>query len=122
MLYISSNYKALERELDRLEALPRKGKVKPLLDAALGEGFLQTQANVHVITGSLKGSGKKKSKADNDDWVGEITYGGPSVGFAHNPVDYAIYEREKGGDHDFLTNLDFLHSLFVQAMKEGLAG
>lgn len=77
-----------------------------LLEGVLQEAFADTQAATHVITGSLKASGKTDSDMDNDEWYGTIEYGGslwsvPSPGPAKDPVEYAVYEMARGGDHDF---------------------
>lgn len=76
------------------------------LEAMLAAAFAETQAATHVITGSLKASGKTASDFDGDEWTGEITYGGAlwkpaAPGPPNNPVDYAIYEMARGGAHDF---------------------
>lgn len=76
------------------------------LELMLAAAFAETQAATHVITGSLKASGKTESDFDDDQWEGSISYGGvlwkaPAPGPANDPVDYAIYEMARGGDHDF---------------------
>jgi hypothetical protein len=76
------------------------------LELMLASAFEVTQAATHVITGSLKASGKTESDFDGDEWTGAITYGGalwstPAPGPAKDPVVYAIYEMARGGDHDF---------------------
>jgi hypothetical protein len=90
-------------ELRRLEDGP---DVEDLLrlDGVLIELYAQTQAVVHVQTGSLRASAWVDSRyADNERFEGEISYGGPTPpGLAHNPVRYAEYERDRGGAHDFL--------------------
>ena len=75
------------------------------LEMALAKGFAMTQANVHVITSSLRWSGKTDSNYDGDSWEGNIEYGGASTG-VHNPVEYAKYEQQRGGAHDFMNGLD----------------
>lgn len=76
------------------------------LEAMLAAAFAETQAATHIITGSLKASGKTNSEFDGDEWTGEIIYGGALwkaavPGPPNDPVDYAIYEMARGGDHDF---------------------
>lgn len=76
------------------------------LETLLFSAFVATQAATHVITGSLKASGKTNTEFDGDEWEGSITYGGalwkvPIPGPANDPVEYAIYEMARGGDHDF---------------------
>lgn len=74
------------------------------LEAVFAEAYLDTQDKTHIITGSLKASGKKATDFDGNDWEGTISYGGSSGG-PNNPVDYAIYEMARGGDHDFFRDL-----------------
>lgn len=76
------------------------------LEALVQAAFVETQAATHVITGSLKASGKTDTDFDGDVWSGQITYGGelwktPAPGPPNNPVVYAIYEMARGGEHDF---------------------
>jgi hypothetical protein len=133
MIHLSSDYTALDREIDRLGRMP-DFKTVAELDAVLHQGFVKTQAAVHVETESLKASGKESSEVDKLDhaWEGEIEYGGPSLG-PNNPVNYAIYEKARGaggaggpsdlkGDHDFMAPLPSLHPSYITAIKKGLAG
>jgi hypothetical protein len=116
-IFIRSNWSAIERELDRLEKAPDKSKF--YLDRVLNVGFKATQGAVHVITMSLKLSGKKSSEMHGDTWTGHISYGGVSLGI-NNPVTYAIYEKARDGDHDFFTPLKALDSLYVEAILKVL--
>lgn len=120
MITLQSDYSDLDAELDRLERLP-DFKLKRQLDNVLDHGFKKTQAEVHIITGSLKSSGKKTSDIQGDEWVGEIRYGGPSKGI-NNPVDYAIYEKARDAEHDFFAGLPLLHLEYVAVIKKGLSG
>jgi len=90
-------------------------------ERVLTEQFRATQAAVHVITRSLKSSGKLSSDAGQTYWEGEISYGGPSQGI-HNPVDYAEYERERGLNHDFLRPAEALGHEYIAAMNKFLGG
>src|SRR5690606_38051615 len=100
------------------------------LDTILHTGFAQTQAAVHVITGSLKSSGKATTNFDGDTWEGEITYGGISMG-VNNRVTYAIYEKARGahwagpssvkGNHDFMAPLDKLDTLYTKMILKALS-
>ena len=65
------------------------------LDAALYSGFAATQAHVHTRTSALRFSGGVSSKWGHSDWQGDINYGGEGV-------NYAVYEQQRGGDHDFM--------------------
>lgn len=92
------------------------------LEATLHAQFLDTQARTHVITGSLKMSGKVASDFHADgNWEGSITYGGAAAGAVNDPVDYAVYEMARGGDHDFFGGLvDYQHG-YVEAIQEHFA-
>lgn len=114
---IRSNWSEIERELDRLERAPVRAKA--YLDSVLATGFKATQGAVHVITGSLKSSGKKSSILWDDTWYGEISYGGISLG-VNNPVTYAIYEKARDEDHDFLWPLRNLDSSYIAAIMMAL--
>lgn len=94
---------------DWMSRLVRLGMTPTLtlaLENTLHNMFLDTQHVVHVVTGSLKGSGQPSSDFEEPGyWRGEITYGGSSPGFPHNPVTYAGIERGRGGEHDFFRDL-----------------
>lgn len=133
MIHLSSDYTEMDRELDRIGNMP-DFKTRLALDTVLQLGFKETQAAVHIETGSLKDSGKVDSSTDKLEhkWEGEITYGGPSSG-PNNPVDYAIYEKARGvggaggpsdlkGDHDFISPLMLMGPMWVAAVKAGLKG
>lgn len=121
MIHLSSDYSDIDKELDRVAGMPSP-KAKIFLDAVLKEAFTESQASVHVITGSLKSSGKSKSDTNKatHDWEGEFQFGGPSAG-VNNPVDYAIYEKRRGGEHDFMANTTLLNSKWVAALLKGLS-
>jgi len=118
MIRLTSNWTQVTKELDRLEKAPMRAKL--YLDAVLDTGFKSTQAAVHVITGSLKASGKHSSEMRGDTWEGEISYGGISLG-VNNPVTYAIYEKARDADHDFFAPLQALDSLYVKAILKALS-
>lgn len=117
MIRLVSNWGEVNRELDRLERAPERAKFH--LDRVLARGFTATQGAVHIITGSLKMSGKMESELHRDYWEGTISYGGVSLG-VNNPVTYAIYEKARDGDHDFFSPLKALDPLFVQAILKVL--
>lgn len=110
----------IEKEVNRLaNGLQFKDLIK--FEKVLIVQFAGTQAKVHVITGSLKLSGRVSSGAPNGNWEGSISYGGKSSGI-HNPVDYAEYEREREGRHDFLAPARDLDSKYIDAVMEFLEG
>lgn len=109
--------------LAEVERLARGPSSVDLLEfeIVLQDQYRATQAVVHKITRSLAMSGKMQSDIKGDKWEGEITYGGPSYG-VHNPVDYAEYERERDGAHDFFRPLEGLSNGYVRAMEAFLRG
>lgn len=98
------------------------------LEAALAGAFVATQAKTHIISGSLKASGKTESDLVGHKWTGEITYGGPLIGPpagpgpAHDPVEYAIYEAARGPEHDPLAGLEVFDKQFEAAIDEHFKG
>jgi len=110
----------VEKEVDRLSDGPT---LEDLLEfeRVLIQQYRATQAAVHVQTRSLKSSGKMASSHRGNTWEGEITYGGPSEGI-HNPVDYAEYERERDGAHDFLAPAEAISAEYIAAMNKFLGG
>ena len=120
MIRIETITDGIEKEIDRLADGPT---LKDILafERVLAAQFAATQAKVHVITRSLKSSGKSASNYSQNKWEGTITYGGPSTG-VHNPVDYAEYERERDASHDFLSPAHTIESGYIQAMNEYFGG
>lgn len=117
MIKLKSNWKSIEKELDRLEKAPDRAAI--YLDVVLYKGFAATQGMVHIETGSLKSSGKANTEFDGDTWKGKIEYGGLSLG-VNNPVTYAIYEKARDGAHDFMLPLKSLDSQYVKAILKAL--
>jgi hypothetical protein len=110
--------RSLQAVIDELKRLggPPGFKVVGSLEAALAVAFADTQAKTHVITGSLKASGKTETDFDSQgNWTGAISYGGASAG-PNNPVDYAIYEMARGGEHDFFRDLPKYYESFDHAI------
>lgn len=123
------------RELDRLRRGPAIDDILRL-ESTLADLFAETQAVVHIITGSLKLSGKVESESARNHWLGEISYGGQSAG-VHNPVRYAQLERARGpqdgppgtdehgrtsGMHDFMAPTYGRDREFEQAVLGYLRG
>ncbi len=121
MIRIERLQSDIEKEVDRLADGPTLLDIEKFENVLLSQ-FAATQTAVHVITRSLKNSGKVHSSIGQNHWEGEITYGGPSPGSIHNPVDYAEYERERDGNHDFLAPAARMENYYVQAMKQFLGG
>lgn len=106
---------------DMLDAIHGPGEATQAeLDKVLAEAFAETLSMVHVITGSLKGSGRVRMSSEEGQWSGSISYGGASPGFPHDPVNYAEYEFGRGGDHDALRNVDLFYDDFRNAMYASL--
>jgi hypothetical protein len=102
---------------DALDAITGPGDATvAALTAVMEAGFKETQALVHVITGSLKNSGRVVFERSDAEWSGEIIYGGASPGFPNDPVDYASAEFGRGGLHDALKNTDLMHHDLLKAM------
>ncbi len=113
---------AIDREMKRLENLPNHGDVIAL-ESTLANQFAATQMVVHIETGSLKASGKIDSNRIGPVWRGEISYGGVSVGSVYDPVDYAEYELDRRGSHDFLApaaESDHLYDIVIAAIIKGV--
>lgn len=116
---IHSDWSEIFDELDRIDGMPND-VMTARLDAVLEMAFLETKAITHVITGSLKNSGREDSDSNGHKWEGTITYGGPSPGFPHDPVRYAGYEQDRGGTHDMLHPAYLYYEAFREAVREGL--
>lgn len=71
------------------------------LHSAISAAFADAQAKVHVLSGSLKASGRHGTvmRDHGDTWIGYMAWGGAS---APHDVDYAIYAMANGGDSDWL--------------------
>lgn len=110
----------IEKEVNRLARGPQF-KDMARFERVLISQFEATQATVHVITGSLKSSGRVASSHGETTWEGEITYGGRSSG-VNNPVDYAEYERERDQSHDFLAPATRMEHQYVKALNEFFGG
>jgi hypothetical protein len=115
MIRINSDYSDMYAELDRIGSMPTPGMVANL-DGVLKLGFESTRAVVHVDTGRLKASGKSKSKVSKGDWQGQFSF--PAVN--NEEVTYGIYERKRGGAHDFFAGVFALKPLFKAAILKGL--
>lgn len=94
----------VQRTLTNLMEGP-DGEAQLKLAAHTTRLFIHTQALVHVETGSLKSSGRSDSSYQDPIYTAHISYGGPSAG-VNNPVDYAVYEKERDKTHD-----DFIESI-----------
>lgn len=120
-LHIDVDISDPDRALSRIEHGPSRATVLRL-DATLSAQFLQTQAFVHVQTGSLKGSGDIDSDTDPGSWEGTISYGGPAPGMVHPNVDYAEHEQSRGGEHDFMTPVYGRDDGYVDAILTHMRG
>ena len=125
----------VDRELNRLAAGPTPVDIRRF-NAVLTAQFQHTQMVVHVITGSLRASGKEDAAETDTGWEGEISYGGPAPGHKHDPVKYAGEEKDRqgkplpgsplGGDpnlnHDFMrpTRARQYNNQYIRAMLDFL--
>ena len=121
MIKIDRLTDGIEKEIDRLAEGPTIQDIEKFEDVLLNQ-FAATQMAVHVITRSLKNSGKTRSNIGVNRWEGIISYGGSSPGSIHNPVDYAEFERERDSTHDFLEPAKKMDNYYVQAMQQFLGG
>lgn len=112
-----SSHGSLQEMIDSFNKM-QKPPTKTIfaLEMSLQKGFQNTQQHVHIITSSLKWSGTTTSNFDGETWEGTVTYGGPSKGI-NNPVEYAIYERQRGGEHDFMSPLEATESEMEKIVK-----
>lgn len=133
-----------DRELRRLDDAPDLSTVMRL-ESLLTAQFQATQMAVHIITGSLRESGKIDSELGRAAWNGEIVYGGAAPGSVHDPVRYAQIEQQRGpggslyrsergwlrgGDiegnrnvlHDFMAPVHAFEHQYEDAMLAFLAG
>ena len=121
MIFIEGDYSELEAELIRLDNEPGPG-TRAALATVLSTGEAVGKAATHVDTGALKASVGSKSdySAVTKIWQGDIYWGGPLPGPSF-PVDYAYYERRRGGGHDYVDSLKVLDRMWIAAIKKGLA-
>lgn len=105
-IQIKSHWEKIDAELNRLENILYPGSpMLVALNSILSQMLATAKAETHVVTGSLKNSGRKDSDYDENTWRGKIIFGGPSPGFPNDPVTYAKIEKNRGGpgsSHDFL--------------------
>jgi hypothetical protein len=111
---VSVDTSEVRRDLRRVDDGPDRRHLRRF-ESILTRQFQQTQIRVHVITGSLRASGRHDSETRrNGGWKGAITYGGGLVRTANpgppaNPVKYAKYEYTKpfdeGYDHNFFRDI-----------------
>lgn len=107
-------------EVDRIGSPPTFETVGRL-ESVLRNAFLNTQARTHIITTSLKLSGRSSSDFDGKTWQAGITYGGPSTG-PINPVEYAVYEMARGGEHNFFRDLPLFDQAYLDAVASHFSG
>lgn len=108
----------MQAELDRLVRMPTP-RMRGLLDGELRAVYEKTNVFTHVETGSLKRSERIEHPASValHNWEGALHFGGPSE---PKEVDYAIYERARGGAHDFLMPAILSEPEWVVAIRLGL--
>jgi hypothetical protein len=120
-VYVEVDISDVEHELDRIIDGPGIADVAEF-ESVLASQFQITQQAVHIITGSLKLSGKISSRMDTNSWEGEITYGGVAAGALHNPVKYAHYEQERDGAHDYMEPIYRFDDRYGDAVEGWLKG
>lgn len=108
-------------ELDRLADGPDLDDLLRL-ESVLTDVFQETQRIVHVRTGSLRGSGDLDSDYRDHTWHGDLSYGGQSPGFIHDPVRYAQIELARGGSHFFMLPALTADSRYLDAVLAFVRG
>lgn len=134
------------REIHRLAGGPGLDDVHRFERVIIAQ-YQATQAVVHIITGSLRRSGKVDFDAGftGHQWNGEVTYGGDAPGAVRGYVKYARYEQQRaiGGanyrrargwlpgtniqgeantDHDFMWPVAGFEPDYLEAMLAFLRG
>jgi hypothetical protein len=93
--------------------------------------FQEVQAAVHVITGSLKGSGRTDTDYAEGVWKAEMVFGGPAPGYPHGNVGYALAELARGnaptlnhpeGGHYYYEPAYDMPELIIPVIEEWLGG
>lgn len=72
-----------------------RGAGGPLWAAANDTFFGYTQEFVHVLSGDLKATGRQEIHLEGSRVVATVEYGS-------DEVDYAQFEIDRGGEHDFM--------------------
>lgn len=127
-VHISGSSEPLHKwiaELSSIAKSPVSFQTTAKCEVVLRDAFGDTQARTHVISGSLKASGKVSSDYDGHVWSGEISYGGPLTGSPtpgppppNGEVVYAIYEMARGGAHDFFGGLPVYEEKFQEVVND----
>lgn len=112
--------KEARKEMQRIQRIPLSALSD--LEGLAASAFADTQAATHVITGSLKISGKLSTDFDGRTWDMQITYGGSAPGAVFDPVRYAIYERARGGEHDFMAPITPYESKIEDVLNKHFDG
>jgi hypothetical protein len=117
-IYVESDTHDFDLNFERMSNAPTKKGIA-FLEATLFLAYEAQREATHVETGSLKSSTKKDSETRRHVWEGTITAGGASTG-VNNPVNYAIYEKARGGAHDFQNVLDGYDAHWIVAVREAM--
>ena len=78
-----------------------RGASGPLWQLANENFFSLTQQYVHVESGDLKSTGRETVTVEGSRVVATVEYGGVVPGTGRT-VDYAQFELNRGGDHDYM--------------------
>ncbi len=128
-VHVTCDTSEVDHDLDRILRGPSMACHKAFA-GALAAQFQETQARVHVVTGSLKASGDHDVvQGSPHDWEGFIRYGPatervPVPGPARNAAEYAIFEQEKSDFHNYMFELEegFGRELYVDAIRSWMRG
>lgn len=114
---IKSDYSHLDRLLDKVGSAPTAKGVQAL-EAMNRLALTEMQLSTHVDTSSLRFSEKESSEEGRNSWTGTLTAGGSTLG-PKADVDYAIYEKARGGEHDFTASQALLAPAWAAAVMKG---
>ncbi len=126
---ISVDTSQVDRDLIRVGDGPDK-RHHLQFSQVLDRQFLEISALIHVVTGSLKDSGRVGGRARREGgWEGQIVWPGvgaadldPVPGPPRDPSRYAEYEYNKAGNHDWLRNSYNGDPGYVDVIKDFLRG
>ncbi len=114
-------FDAMMRELRRLEDGPVFTDYQKFSSTTL-EQYERAMNDVHIITHSLKSSGKWKAEHNHDKFEGEVSFGGASPGSVYDPVRYAKEEQGKGEEHDFMRDLPYHGYGYIESILSFFKG
>jgi len=110
------------RELDRLSRGPGSDGTTFRLEGVMLRNFMETQEDVHVITGYLKSSGHPTSSFDGDRWEGTIRYARRPGIFELARHDQPTKNHPEGGHYFFSSSYEETPEQYKAAVLGFLRG